>query len=51
MYAIKEATLVGHHGTGKIMRSGKSIKNRESHLIKKEKIVFWMQQNTNTFKS
>ena len=30
---------MGHHGTGKIMRSGKSIKNRESHLIKKDAYV------------
>ena len=31
-----EATLVGHHGTSKIMSSGKSVSKRESHRIKKE---------------
>ena len=31
-----EATLVGHHGTSKIMSSEKSVSKRESHLIKKD---------------
>ena len=32
---IIEATLVGHHGTSKIMSSEKSLSKREGHLIKK----------------
>ena len=31
-----EATLVGHHGTSKIMSSRKSVNGPESHLIKKD---------------
>ena len=32
---LLEATLVGHHGTSKIMSSEKSVSKREGHLIKK----------------
>ena len=31
-----QATLVGHHGTSKIMHSEKSVSKREGHLLKKE---------------
>ena len=32
----EQATLVGHHGTGKIMSSETSIKRRKEHLIKND---------------
>ncbi|GAB5493163.1 MAG: FAD-dependent oxidoreductase [Phototrophicaceae bacterium] len=38
-YISLEATLVGHHGTGKIMSSEKSVSKQESHLIKKEQTL------------